>query len=75
MAQLGEPPATTAHRYPTLSDPFLDLGQTGLEVLKPALFLEPLHSGLVAPHPPAALSPRLPDWDRQARPDPGYRKA
>jgi hypothetical protein len=30
MAQLGEPLATTAYRYPTLTDPFLDLGETRL---------------------------------------------
>lgn len=75
MAELGEPPATTADRYPTMSDPFLDLSETRLEVLKPDLFLEPFDPGLVSLHSPATSSSGLSGRDLQAHPNPLGRTA
>src|SRR5512132_1058906 len=65
VTELGEPPATTAHRYPTCSQPALDPGQLGLQVLQPTLLGEPLRPAGI----PAHLALRAADGNRQARAD------
>jgi hypothetical protein len=68
MAELGEPAATAADRDSTHRQPLLDLAQPAEQVLQAELLLEPLRLAVVAPHPAAATTPRLPHADRQTRP-------
>ena len=58
-----------------MSDPFLDLSEARLEVLKPDLFLEPFDRGLVSLHSPATSSSGLSGRDLQAHPNPIGRTA
>ena len=79
VAQPGQPPATPAHRHPTRRQPRLHLGQPGLQLLQPALLLEPLRARPVAPHPALPLPDRHPKTgleppDRAAQPHPGVQQ-
>jgi hypothetical protein len=76
MAELGEPPATPAHRHPTLGKPPLYRSEPGLEVLQAALLGEPLRrrgipSDLVVALASRNLKPRPDPTARAAQPHPG----
>jgi hypothetical protein len=58
MAELGEPPATSAHRYSSHSKAAFDLGQPRCEVLEAPLLLVLLGMAGVPPHTPAPAANR-----------------